>query len=216
MGEASKENGKGISVTPTDFNSLAEVYNPLSFNPMMPNPVAAFAAATALGFGLATRMTGLVLSGMQEAMRTSGRDRGDAKSAFESQEPVSDHKVSAVVTKDDGAMAEVPVAPVKPRRRQAETKKTVVVKASVVKTETARLAPKAKKQTAANKVSDLKQISGIGPKVETLLHKAGVQTFADIAGWSLSDVERFDRELGLEGRILRDDWIGQAQILKSL
>lgn len=211
MGEASKENGKGISVIPTDFSSLAEVYKPLSFNPM-----AAFAAATALGFGLATQMTGLVLSGVQEAMRTSARDRGDAKSAVASENPSPDKKVAVVAKEQDGDVTEPPVPSVKPRRRQVELKKTVVAKPSVVKTQTVALAPKAKKPRAANKVSDLKQISGIGPKVETLLHKAGVQTFEDIAGWSLSDVARIDRELGLEGRILRDDWIGQAQKLKSL
>jgi len=128
MGEASKENGKGISVTPTDFSSLAEVYKPLSFNPMMPNPIAAFAAATALGFGLATQMTGLVLSGVQEVMRTSGRDRGDARSALASENPAPDKKVAVVAREQDSEVSERSVTKVKHRRRQGKIKKTVIVK----------------------------------------------------------------------------------------
>lgn len=61
---------------------------------------------------------------------------------------------------------------------------------------------------------DLKRISGIGPKLEKVLNDMGVTRFAEIAGWSETDIARFDKELGFEGRIGRDDWIGQAKKLQ--
>ncbi len=60
---------------------------------------------------------------------------------------------------------------------------------------------------------DLKRISGIGPKLEQVLNGRGIFRFADIAALSRADVERLDSELGLAGRVVRDDWIGQAKAL---
>lgn len=65
----------------------------------------------------------------------------------------------------------------------------------------------------AERLDDLKKISGIGPKLEKALREMGCRTFADIAGWSDADVKRIDAELGLAGRISRDDWVGQAKAL---
>ena len=58
---------------------------------------------------------------------------------------------------------------------------------------------------------DLKVISGIGPKLETLLNKLGVFTLAQIASWSADDAAKVDQDLQLNGRVLRDDWRGQAK-----
>lgn len=60
---------------------------------------------------------------------------------------------------------------------------------------------------------DLKAISGIGPKLEVLLNGMGVVRIEDIAAWTEKEVEHFDRELGLDGRIAKDDWIAQAKAL---
>jgi NADH-quinone oxidoreductase subunit E len=57
---------------------------------------------------------------------------------------------------------------------------------------------------------DLKTISGIGPKVEEVLNKLGVWSFAQIAAWSDKEVAWVEDHLQLKGRIGRDDWIGQA------
>ncbi|MDK4703783.1 5' DNA nuclease [Rhizobium sp. CNPSo 4062] len=65
----------------------------------------------------------------------------------------------------------------------------------------------------AEKTDDLKRISGIGPKLEQVLNGRGIKRFADIAGWSDADIDRIDGELGFEGRIRRDDWVGQAKAL---
>ena len=66
-------------------------------------------------------------------------------------------------------------------------------------------------QAAPAKPEDLKVISGIGPKLETLLNKLGVFTLAQIAAWSAADAAKVDQDLQLNGRVLRDDWRGQAK-----
>jgi predicted flap endonuclease-1-like 5' DNA nuclease len=60
---------------------------------------------------------------------------------------------------------------------------------------------------------NLLRISGIDAEVETLLTAQGVTRYSQIAHWSPADVERFDRQLGTVGRIGRENWIEQAQIL---
>lgn len=74
--------------------------------------------------------------------------------------------------------------------------------------------PKAKTTTAkAPADGDLKQISGIGPKLAEVLGGLGVTSLAQVAAWNEADIARFDKELGLNGRISRDDWVGQAKAL---
>lgn len=57
---------------------------------------------------------------------------------------------------------------------------------------------------------DLKKISGIGPKLEQVLNAMGVRSYGQIAAWAAADATRFDQQLKLNGRISRDDWVGQA------
>jgi predicted flap endonuclease-1-like 5' DNA nuclease len=60
---------------------------------------------------------------------------------------------------------------------------------------------------------NLLRISGIDAEVERLLTSQGVTRYSQIAHWSPADVNRFDRLLGTGGRIGRENWIEQAQIL---
>lgn len=58
---------------------------------------------------------------------------------------------------------------------------------------------------------NLKQIKGIGPKIEAALNARGVFHMHQVAAWSQADVEQIDTELGLKGRILRERWVQQAR-----
>jgi len=61
---------------------------------------------------------------------------------------------------------------------------------------------------------DLKQIKGVGPKLEQLLNSMGVYHFDQIAGWTADEVSWVDDNLqGFKGRVSRDDWVAQAQVL---
>jgi predicted flap endonuclease-1-like 5' DNA nuclease len=60
---------------------------------------------------------------------------------------------------------------------------------------------------------NLMRISGVDAEAERLLVGQGVTRYSQIALWSPIDVERFEKQLGGAGRIGRENWIEQAQIL---
>lgn len=71
--------------------------------------------------------------------------------------------------------------------------------------------PKSGKQEPAD---DLKEIKGVGPKLEKLLRKQGVTRFAQIAEWGEDEMDHFAELIGrMGGRIRSDDWVGQARTL---
>ncbi|HWK65941.1 MAG TPA: dipeptide ABC transporter ATP-binding protein [Rhizobiaceae bacterium] len=63
------------------------------------------------------------------------------------------------------------------------------------------------------KPDDLQMISGIGPRIEAKLQGLGIYRFAQVAGWTKAEREWVDRQLGLRGRIAREDWVRQAEVL---
>ncbi|OBQ74813.1 NADH-ubiquinone dehydrogenase [Mesorhizobium erdmanii] len=65
------------------------------------------------------------------------------------------------------------------------------------------------------KPSDLKAISGIGPKLEKVLNGLGIWTYAQIAAWSPQEIAWVDDYLSFNGRIGRDDWTAQAAVLAT-
>jgi NADH-quinone oxidoreductase subunit E len=62
-------------------------------------------------------------------------------------------------------------------------------------------------------VDDLKMISGVGPKIEGILHSLGIYTFAQVAEWNYAHRSWVDSYLNFKGRIDRDDWVKQAEAL---
>ncbi len=71
----------------------------------------------------------------------------------------------------------------------------------------------AKPKKASGKADDLKRIDGVGPKVEQVLKGRGITRFQDLAEMDETALVALDKELGLDGRALRDDWAGQARRL---
>ncbi|MCC8933859.1 5' DNA nuclease [Rhizobium sp. 'Codium 1'] len=145
--------------------------------------------------------------------------------------------VNAVVAKAVVAKAEKPKpapkekAAAKPKARavpgatvatkgKAAPKAKALQKADVkpkveARVESAAAAPKPKKatKTIAGKADDLKKIDGIGPKVEQVLKGRGISRFQDLASMDEAALSVLDKDLGLDGRVLRDDWAGQARRL---
>lgn len=58
---------------------------------------------------------------------------------------------------------------------------------------------------------DLTKLVGIGPKLAVALAEHGVTQFVHIAGWGEDELKRFDTELSLKGRAVRDAWVAQAK-----
>jgi predicted flap endonuclease-1-like 5' DNA nuclease len=114
-------------------------------------------------------------------------------------------------------------APVKTAAtRKAAAPKTAAPKAAakpVVEKAKAEKAPKAQaaKLAPISSIPDnLELIKGLGPKVNNLLKGLGVTSFAQVANWTAADVADIDAKLGaFAGRITRDNWIDQAQLLAA-
>lgn len=60
---------------------------------------------------------------------------------------------------------------------------------------------------------DLKRISGISPKLEQSLNDLGVYHFWQLADIDEAGIAALDKALGTRGRIVRDNWVGQAKKL---
>lgn len=66
------------------------------------------------------------------------------------------------------------------------------------------------------KADDLKQIKGVGPKMENMLHGMGFYHFDQVASWGPQEVAWVDQNLeGFKGRVTRDNWVDQAKLLAA-
>ncbi len=61
---------------------------------------------------------------------------------------------------------------------------------------------------------DLTVLRGVGPAYVHALRREGVVALSQIAAWSVDDVRDIAPKIGTtQGRIFRDDWVGQARAL---
>jgi branched-chain amino acid transport system ATP-binding protein len=111
-------------------------------------------------------------------------------------------KPAKAATKPAAAKATAKVSPAK----KAPAKPTVAaVKPGA--TSNALAAPR------GGKADRLIVIKGIGPVNERKLNEHGIFHFDQIAAWKKADVIAAETYLEFDGRIVREDWIGQAKIL---
>ncbi|HEX8045320.1 5' DNA nuclease [Rhizobium sp.] len=197
----------------------------MPIHPLMAHPAAAFAAAAAIGFGFTSQIAGAFFGALQGAVEATNKraalpaeekpvakkdGAGEAKPVKVSLAAKPAAAKPAVAKKVEPKPAAVKAAPAKV---PAKAKAKVVVAAPVAVAAKPVAAP-VRSRKAAVKTDDLKRISGIGPKLEQVLNGRGILRVADIAAWSDADVARIDAELGFDGRIRRDDWVGQAKALQ--
>lgn len=113
-----------------------------------------------------------------------------------------------------GSVSGAAVAAAAPAAKKAAPKKAVAPKAakSKAKADAATGSKPSNLLTEARggKADDLKKISGVGPKLEGLLHENGVFHFDQIFGWGAEEIAYMDDKLSFKGRIERDDWVAQA------
>ena len=65
----------------------------------------------------------------------------------------------------------------------------------------------------AGTADDLTVIGGVGPKIEQVLNELGIFHFDQVAAWSPENVAWVDDHLSFSGRIARERWVEQAQVL---
>ena len=139
----------------------------------------------------------------------SGADKSGVKAA------IGTGSLSAAALAAMGAASNKPAKAAKPAKAEKAAK-------PAKKAEKPAEAPAAAEEVAATKpanllseareggADDLKRISGVGPKLEGLLHENGVFHFDQIMAWGPSDIAYMDDKLSFKGRIERDNWIEQA------
>ena len=111
---------------------------------------------------------------------------------------------------------EAAAAPKPAARKPAKPRAGFALDAAVAKSkEPATTAgPELLTKPRGGKPDDLKQIKGVGPKLEKLLNDVGVWHFDQIASWKAKDIAIVDDRLaGFKGRISRDGWVKQAKVL---
>ncbi|RWC88094.1 MAG: NADH-ubiquinone dehydrogenase [Mesorhizobium sp.] len=189
------------------------------------HPVAGAVAMSALGMGLANHAFGVwmgALSGAAEASHrlmqpliedfearveqfegansSSARARATAKTMIAEAQSFA-QEVTDIAAREAAVI--VPTANAAPAAGEAS---------DVLLPEDFRQ-PKAMEKPA--KPSDLKAISGVGPKLEKVLNGLGIWTYAQIAAWSPQEIAWVDDYLSFNGRIGRDDWTAHAAALAA-
>jgi predicted flap endonuclease-1-like 5' DNA nuclease len=74
-------------------------------------------------------------------------------------------------------------------------------------------APMKVEEGGAGPSDDLTRIDGVDSSMQGRLREQGIRRLGDLAGLSPTDVKGLSENLHLGGRIARENWVGQAQIL---
>lgn len=111
------------------------------------------------------------------------------------------------------AAKKAPVAKPEPVALSATPAPVAAVKGGAIMPEDFR---KPKALAKPDAPDDLKVISGVGPKLESVLNGLGVWTYGQIAEWTPEEVAWVDDHLSFSGRIERDGWIAQAKALADV
>lgn len=113
----------------------------------------------------------------------------------------------AAATPDAAPAAPKPAAAATPTEKPAE-------KPASPASDGAGKQPEALAAAREGGADNLKDIKGVGPKLEELLNELGIYHFDQIAAWGADEVAWMDENLkGFRGRVSRDDWVAQAKTL---
>lgn len=160
--------------------------------------------AFAVFFGLV--ITGLVCTGYNSDDR--GIEARDVEATLRGVTGITGYKAPDV---EEEAPAPAPVA-----AAVATPAQSAAVSVAETEMEPAGTKPAALSAPRGGAADDLKQIKGVGPKLEELCHALGFYHFDQIAGWSAAEVAWVDENLkGFKGRVSRDNWVEQAKTLAA-
>lgn len=196
------------------FKAMLSAVPPVVLPPLMAPAAGAFAAATVMGIGFANQIAGAYLGFMKGAVETS-RLMADVMGAPDA-ERLTDTDVAPA--KAEASAASENVVALKPVRKSVESVAKPVTRKPAAKPVGEKKAPVRKAKAAAAPktdadVSGLRQLPGIGPKLESLLKARGLGTLEAIAALSVDEARALDTDLGLDGRIERDGWVERAAVL---
>jgi NADH-quinone oxidoreductase subunit E len=203
----------------SDMSRLAEASSRL-----FAEQAAAMAMMTAYGVTVAAQMTGMMLGALRGP--ASIDEPEEPKAVGPGPAPIAGTAASKVVElrprtpkapeAEIAPAADVAEKLVRKTAKQPVRTKAVPANAPAPKSvaRAGKVAPKVAKPVTPGR-DDLKKISGIGPRLEQELNDRGIMRYADIAALGKAAVKKLDTELGLDGRIARDDWASQARALSG-
>lgn len=187
---------------------------------LLAHPFGGAAALAAIGFGMAGQAMGFwmgsVAGASEMALRLSTLRLGQGTESPSQDGQAATAQVREAIRtmmdqRTDVAEKAAPLqapAAATVKERKAKASKPSAVAAAIVATQ-----PVAMDRPA--RPDDLKAISGVGPKLEQVLNGLGIWTYAQVAALTEAEVMWLDGHLGVSGRIVRDDWIGQAAKLSA-
>tara|TARA_R100000365_G_C2747830_1_gene78194 strand:- start:6013 stop:6978 length:966 start_codon:yes stop_codon:yes gene_type:complete len=164
-----------------------------------------------------------------EVAETVAKARGKAK---ERNSDLKD-RISRLTAEIESVAGEATAGYTKTTKKAAK-RTTKAVKDAMSKPEKAKKAKKAEKPAAAAKKAapakpaaakvapakattsdDLTLMTGVGPALAKKLNAAGITNFAQIAAMTKAEAEKLDEAIAARGRVLRDEWVKQAKVLKN-
>jgi len=146
---------------------------------------------------------------------TSLKDHDSGRTKFNASVQLATD-IGDTVKRIDGTEVPLLTPWVKDAKTPASKPKTAKPAAAKAKTQAAPAAAAAETQPQTfsapreGGADDLKKISGVGPKLETVLNELGFWHFDQIAKWTEDEVAWVDSRLKFKGRIARDNWMAQA------
>ena len=186
---------------------------------LLAHPFGGAAALAAIGFGMAGQAMGfwmgsvagasemaLRLSTLRPGQGADARAQDGQAATAQAREAIRTMMDQRADVAEKAAPVQAPAVAVKERKARAV--KPAAFVAAIVPTQPAALDRPARPD-------DLKAISGVGPKLAQVLNGLGIWTYAHIAALTEAEVMWLDGHLGVSGRIVRDDWIGQAAKLSA-
>lgn len=159
------------------------------------------AAAVAAATAAANRTTGVIQQQEDTAPPTS---EAASEASADVGEGTSDNAPAPTIETRPTQLADA----IKDKAEQADS-----VSAGVVGLRSVKSSALVGGRGELGEADDLKRIRGIGVLVEKKLNSVGISTFAQIAQWSPQDVKQFSEVLDFQGRIEREQWVEQAQLL---
>ena len=135
----------------------------------------------------------------------------DAKPAQDKSPPATAPDAASDATASDTKPA-VESKPVEAKPVEAKPVESTPAESKPVESKPADKAPAVAKAPFEGG-DDLQRIRAIDADIERQLKEIGVNYFEHIAAWTASDVKRISQTLGIPGRIDREQWVEQAQIL---
>jgi NADH-quinone oxidoreductase subunit E len=151
-----------------------------------------------------------------ETVETTARRAGEATRDVAAEAATQGENLTASGRRAEAMTAETvaSVADVVERAAGAATRAAEPVgKATLAEKPNSAVTGKPAAMAKPERPDDLKQIAGIGPKLEEVLNRLGIWSFAQIAAWGEAEIAWVDDYLQARGRIGRDGWLDQAKAL---